>query len=123
MPVNRKYPLELLMDSCDYYLQKRGRMIFFEYILIGGVNDRPEHARLLVPLAKRLNAKVNLIPYNPVEGLNWIRPPEQDQETFLNVLESGGITATLRREKGADIDAACGQLRLKEAMTNASHVV
>ena len=113
MPVNRKYPLEQLMDACTFYLEKRGRMISFEYILIAGVNDRLEHAKLLVPLAERLSAKVNLIPYNPVSGLEWDRPTEQDQEAFLNVLETSGISATLRREKGADIDAACGQLRLK----------
>ena len=113
MPVNRKYPLEMLMDACECYLEKRGRMISFEYILIAGINDRLEHAKLLVPMAERLNAKVNLIPYNPVGGLEWARPSDQVQEAFLHVLESSAISATLRREKGVDIDAACGQLRLK----------
>lgn len=117
MPVNRKYPLEILMDACEVYLEKRGRMISFEYILIAGVNDQLEHARLLVPLAARLNAKVNLIPYNPVDGLEWSRPSEHAQDAFLNILETAGVSATLRREKGGDIDAACGQLRLKAEQT------
>jgi 23S rRNA (adenine2503-C2)-methyltransferase len=113
MPVNRKYPVAELMAACDYYQQRKDRMITLEYILIAGVNDAPEHAAPLVALARRLNAKVNLIPYNNVEGLEWQRPSEDVQEAFLAVLEKGKVTATLRREKGHDIDAACGQLRLK----------
>jgi 23S rRNA (adenine2503-C2)-methyltransferase len=113
MPVNRKYPLKDLTAACEYYVQKRGRMITFEYILIAGVNDGPEQANPLAALARRLNAKVNLIPYNKVEGLQWERPAEEAQEAFLEALQRQKITATLRREKGTDIDAACGQLRLK----------
>jgi 23S rRNA (adenine2503-C2)-methyltransferase len=113
MPVNRKYPLSELTAACEYYQEQRGRMITFEYILISGVNDALEEVEPLATLARRLNAKVNLIPYNAVEGLPWQRPDEQVQERFLNALESHGVTATLRREKGHDIDAACGQLRLK----------
>jgi 23S rRNA (adenine2503-C2)-methyltransferase len=88
-------------------------MITFEYILIAGVNDGLDQIQPLAALAQRLNAKVNLIPYNDVEGLSWKRPDEQAQEAFLKALEGCGIAATLRREKGHDIDAACGQLRLK----------
>jgi 23S rRNA (adenine2503-C2)-methyltransferase len=88
-------------------------MLTFEYLLIAGVNDDPAQARPLAQLARRLHAKVNLIPYNPVEGLAWERPGEPAQEAFLAALEAQNITATLRREKGQDIDAACGQLRLK----------
>ncbi len=113
MPVNRKYPLKELTAACDYYQQKKGRMITFEYILIAGVNDGLDQVPPLAKLARTLNAKVNLIPYNKVEDLSWERPTEEVQETFLAALEKQKVTATLRREKGHDIDAACGQLRLK----------
>lgn len=113
MPVNRKYPLAELAAACEYYQQKRGRMITFEYILIEGVNDGLDQVPPLAALARRLNAKVNLIPYNTVEGLPWKRPQEPAQEQFLQALEQSGVQATLRREKGHDIDAACGQLRLQ----------
>jgi 23S rRNA (adenine2503-C2)-methyltransferase len=88
-------------------------MITFEYILIGGVNDGLDQVAPLARLAHKLNAKVNLIPYNKVEDLPWERPSEATQERFLAALEKQKVTATLRREKGHDIDAACGQLRLK----------
>lgn len=113
MPINRKYPLRELTAACEYYHQKKGRMITFEYILIAGVNDGLDQIKPLARLAQRLNAKVNLIPYNKVEGLSWERPTEEAQEAFLAALERLHVTATLRREKGHDIDAACGQLRLK----------
>lgn len=115
MPVNRKYPLRELVAACEYYHSKKGRMITLEYILIAGVNDAIEHARPLASLARRLHAKVNLIPYNRVEGLPWERPSEGTQSAFLAALERQRISVTLRREKGHDIDAACGQLRLKTA--------
>ena len=113
MPVNRKFPLKALTDACVHYQEKKGRMITLEYILIAGVNDGLDQIKPLAQLAKKLHAKVNLIPYNKVEGLPWVRPTEEVQEAFLDALEKQGITATLRREKGHDIDAACGQLRLK----------
>jgi 23S rRNA (adenine2503-C2)-methyltransferase len=113
MPVNKKYPLKDLTAACDYYQKKKGRMITFEYILIAGVNDSLDQIEPLANLARKLHAKVNLIPYNKVEGLPWERPSEQVQEQFLKALEDRKVTATLRREKGHDIDAACGQLRLK----------
>jgi 23S rRNA (adenine2503-C2)-methyltransferase len=113
MPVNRKYPLKELTAACEYYQQKKGKIITFEYILIAGVNDGLEQTRPLAQLARQLHAKVNLIPYNKVEGLPWERPTEEAQEAFLAALERLGATATLRREKGHDIDAACGQLRLR----------
>jgi 23S rRNA (adenine2503-C2)-methyltransferase len=111
MPVNRKYPLAELMDACRYYRASKKQMLTFEYILIGGVNDTEEQARALAPLAAELDAKVNLIPYNSVEGLTWTRPPLERQEAFVRLLRARGVAATLRREKGHDIDAACGQLR------------
>ena len=113
MPVNRKYPLSELISACEYFEQKKGKKITLEYILIAGVNDGLEQIKSLAKLALRLNGKVNLIPYNKVEGLRWERPADEMQEAFLNALEKQKVTATLRREKGHDIEAACGQLRLK----------
>jgi 23S rRNA (adenine2503-C2)-methyltransferase len=113
MPVNRKYPLKELVAACEHYQGQKGRMLTFEYILIAGVNDSAGQVKPLAALARRLFAKVNLIPYNKVEGLPWERPDEETQEKFLAALEKQKVIATLRREKGHDIDAACGQLRLK----------
>jgi len=113
MPVNRKYPLKALVEACSDYQMQKGRMITLEYILIAGINDSLAQTHPLAGLAKRLFAKVNLIPYNRVEGLPWDRPSDEVCEGFLAALEKHGVTATLRREKGHDIDAACGQLRLK----------
>ena len=113
MPVNRKFPLKELFDSLEYYSQRKKQLITFEFILIDGINADVDQAHLLAKRAKRIGAKVNLIPYNAVEGLKWRRPSEQAQESFLNVLRDAGVAATLRREKGHDIDAACGQLRLR----------
>ncbi len=112
MPVNRRYPLKVLLEACDYYVKKKRRMTF-EYILIAGVNDTDEQARELAKIARRLSAKINLIPYNTVEGLDWSRPSRPRQEKFQSILREHGVTATLRREKGHDIAAACGQLRLQ----------
>ncbi|MSU59881.1 MAG: 23S rRNA (adenine(2503)-C(2))-methyltransferase RlmN [Pedosphaera sp.] len=113
MPVNRKYPLRELTAALDYYQSKKSKMLTFEFILIAGVNDSLEQVKPLAALAKRLYAKVNLIPYNTVEGLTWSRPDEKTCEAFLAALVKQKVIATLRREKGHDIDAACGQLRLK----------
>jgi 23S rRNA (adenine2503-C2)-methyltransferase len=113
MPVNRKYPLKELTAALDYYKSQKDRIITFEYILIAGVNDALDQTKPLAALARRLKAKVNLIPYNKVEGLEWERPGGAACEAFLAALEKQKVTATLRREKGGDIDAACGQLRLK----------
>src|SRR5215212_2453339 len=113
MPVNRKYDLTTLLAACDYYARRKKQRIYFEYILIGGVNDSEEQAHLLAGHARRIGARVNLIPYNTVAGLEWSRPPRQTQERFLSIVRGHGVVATLRREKGHDIDAACGQLRLQ----------
>ncbi len=112
MPVNRKYPLAVLLDACDAYVAQKKRLMF-EYILIAGVNDSDEQAHQLARHARRLSAKINLIPYNTVEGLEWSRPSRNRQESFLRILREHGAVATLRREKGHDIAAACGQLRLQ----------
>jgi 23S rRNA (adenine2503-C2)-methyltransferase len=113
MPVNRKYPLAMLTAACEEFVKAKGKMITLEYILLAGVNDGLDQTRPLGELARRLNAKVNLIPYNTVEGLPWVRPEAESQERFLAAVEQFDVPVTLRREKGHDIDAACGQLRLK----------
>ena len=113
MPINRKYNIETLLSACDYYTAHRSQRLTFEYILIAGVNDSDEQAHFLAQHARRLFAKVNLIPYNAVEDLEWSRPSRSRQEKFLSILRAHKIPATLRREKGHDIDAACGQLRLQ----------
>jgi 23S rRNA (adenine2503-C2)-methyltransferase len=117
MPINRRYNVEKLMEACRYYTSHKKQRLTFEYILIAGVNDSEEQARLLACLARPLEAKVNLIPYNTVEGLPWSRPSRIRQENFLSVLRGHGLVATLRREKGHDIEAACGQLRLQSIRT------
>ena len=113
MPVNKKYPLGELFEACAYFTSRRKQKLGFEYILIAGVNDAPGQARLLAQHAKRLDAKVNLIPYNTVEGLSWERPSTDRMDQFVRTVRAGGVVATIRREKGHDIDAACGQLRLR----------
>ena len=113
MPINRRYNLEKLLSACDYYVARSKQRLTFEYILIADVNDSDQQARLLSGHARRLAAKVNLIPYNAVSGLPWARPSANRQEKFLATLRAEGVPATLRREKGHDIEAACGQLRLQ----------
>ena len=113
MPINRKYPLAELTAAVEEYQQAKNGKITLEYVLISGVNDAPDQVKPLADLADRMRAKVNLIPYNHVDGLEWIRPEESSQEAFLSALIAHGTIVTLRREKGHDIDAACGQLRLR----------
>lgn len=113
MPINKKYPLGELTAACEEYLHEKGKMISFEYILIAGVNDSTDQVAPLARLARQLHAKVNLIPYNTVEGFEWQRPDESVQEAFLAGLQQLKVSATLRSEKGHAIDAACGQLRLR----------
>jgi 23S rRNA (adenine2503-C2)-methyltransferase len=114
MPINHRYNVETLLEACDYYVAQKKQRITFEYILIENINDSKDQAHTLAKHAQRLKAKVNLIPYNTVEGLPWSRPSHNRQETFLSILRAHGVAATLRREKGHDIQAACGQLRLQK---------
>jgi 23S rRNA (adenine2503-C2)-methyltransferase len=111
MPVNRRFNVAALMEACVYYREKKRQRITFEYILIDQLNDGLDQAVELGKLALKLEAKVNLIPYNLVEGFDWKRPSETRQDNFHRVLRRAGIDATIRREKGHDINAACGQLR------------
>ena len=113
MPINRKYNLSALLDACRYFTSRKKQRITFEFILIAQVNDSDEQARQLARHSRALEAKVNLIPYNTVEGLDWRQPSADCQTKFLANLRRAGVRATLRREKGDDIAAACGQLRLQ----------
>jgi 23S rRNA (adenine2503-C2)-methyltransferase len=113
MPVNDRYPLETLIPAVKAFAEKRGRMVTLEYILIEEVNDGLDQAEALAKIAANLHAHVNLIPYNPVPGLSWKRPNVLRQNKFAEVLKKAGISRTIRRQKGDDIDAACGQLRLR----------
>lgn len=111
MPVNRKYSICELLDACRYYIEKTNRRISFEYTLIQGVNDTPEEAERLFTLLKGMLCHVNLIPVNPVKETGFQQGSRQSVERFRGILERGGIAATVRREMGSDIRAACGQLR------------
>jgi 23S rRNA (adenine2503-C2)-methyltransferase len=114
MPINRKWPVDELFEAFDYWNSRKNQKLTLEYILIEGVNDSLEQAEILARKAKRIQAKVNLIPYNTVDGLEWKRPSDTRCRAFRDVLKNSGVTANLRLEKGHDIDAACGQLRLKQ---------
>lgn len=113
MPVNRRYPLAELLPAVRAFSEQHGRMVTLEFILIDGVNDSLDQAEKLRDIARDLHAHVNLIPYNTVDGLEWKRPSLTRQERFADVLRAGRVPVTLRREKGHDIAAACGQLRLQ----------
>ncbi len=113
MPVNKAYPLEKLIPAAKAFTETHKRMLTLEYILIDSINDTFEQAEALVDIARELHAHVNLIPYNKVDGLPWKRPSMMRQQKFLDVLEKARVSVTIRREKGHDIAAACGQLRLK----------
>ncbi|MFI5337923.1 MAG: 23S rRNA (adenine(2503)-C(2))-methyltransferase RlmN [Opitutales bacterium] len=113
MPVNKRYPLAELLPAVKAFSEKHGRMVTLEFILIEEVNDSLDQAERLRDIARDLHAHVNLIPYNTVEGLPWKRPSITRQERFADILRASRVPVTLRREKGHDIAAACGQLRLK----------
>lgn len=114
MPINRAYNLDKLMPAIEYYGEKTGRRITFEYGLFGNVNDQVEHARELAKLIKHLNCHVNLIPVNHVPERDYVKTSKEDIFKFEKELKRHGINVTIRRNQGADIDAACGQLRAKE---------
>ncbi len=111
MPVNKAYPTEQLLDACRRYYKKTGRRISFEYAMIGGVNDSPEAAQLLIKRLKGMSAHVNLIPLNHVEESPLKPSTKQAVARFQQILEDAGVPATVRRSLGGDIDASCGQLR------------
>ena len=111
VPLNKKYPIAELMRSCaDYVSDKHKRTVTFEYTLIDGVNDSPEQARKLVKLLRRVPSKLNLIPFNPFPGTEYRCSPESRILEFQSIVMEGGLIATVRKTRGQDIDAACGQL-------------
>jgi 23S rRNA (adenine2503-C2)-methyltransferase len=112
VPINRLHPIEELLTACWHYLERQnGRSVTFEYVMLDGVNDRPEHARELARLLKGHDAKVNLIPFNTFPGTSYRRSPEPVIAGFRDQLMRQGVIATIRRTRGDDIDAACGQLK------------
>ena len=118
MPVNKAYPTQELLDACCRYYQSTNRRISFEYAMIGGVNDKPEHAQELLRRLKGLPAHFNLIPLNHVEESPLKPSTRAAVAAFQKTLEDGGVTATVRRTLGGDIDASCGQLRRKYTKQN-----
>ncbi len=115
VPLNRTYPLAKLMKEIRKYASVSGRQISFEWTLLDGINDSPKDAAQLADLIAGIQAMVNLIPYNPVEGIAFAPSPKERCEEFRDALLARGVQATLRQERGQDIDAACGQLRVRHA--------
>lgn len=113
MPINRKYPIEMLLDACRSYHLKPRRRITFEYILLKGINDSIKDANRLVKLLRPIKAKINLIPFNEYKGSTFKQPEDSVVNRFLEILHGKGCTAIVRHSKGQDICAACGQLRTK----------
>ncbi len=110
VPIARKYPLEEVLRTCEEYVRATGRLMTLEYVLLAGVNDSSADAASLVKIARRLRAKINLIPYSPVAGLPYKTPYPEEVAAFRQWLEEKGVKVTVRRSKGLDIQAACGQL-------------
>ena len=114
IPWAEHFSLPEILEACRVYFERTGREITLEYILLAGVNDRPEHARELAKLCRTMRANVNLIRYNEVAGLPYKRPAAKDVVTFQEILRRNGVNAHVRKSRGRGIDAACGQLRRKE---------
>ena len=111
VPLNRKYPIAELMQACrDYVSERHRRSVTFEYTLIDGVNDHPEHARKLVKLLRTVPSKLNLIPFNPFPGTRYRCSSADRIAEFQDIVMRGKLIATVRKTRGEDIDAACGQL-------------
>jgi 23S rRNA (adenine2503-C2)-methyltransferase len=119
IPWAEHFSLDEILDAARYYFDKTGREVTLEYILLAGVNDQPHHAQKLARLCKTLRANVNLIRYNPVADLGFERPEAKSCVDFQNILRNAGVNAHLRKSRGRDIDAACGQLRRKTITASA----
>ncbi|KUO52435.1 MAG: hypothetical protein APF76_05215 [Desulfitibacter sp. BRH_c19] len=113
VPINRKYPIEDLLDSVKFFIDKTNRKVTFEYILAKDLNDSIYHAKQLAELLRSLLCNINIIPANPVEGTEMRKPNAKTVNNFCHILQSKGIETVVRSEKGSDIDAACGQLMAK----------
>jgi 23S rRNA (adenine2503-C2)-methyltransferase len=121
VPINRRHPIKELLEACWHYVEKQNaRSVTFEYVMLDGYNDKPEHARELAGLLRGRPAKVNLIPFNPYPGTRFRRSSEEAIDRFRDLLIKGGVIATVRRTRGDDIDAACGQLagRVNDRVVN-----
>ncbi len=119
MPVNKRWPIAELLETCRAYNAQTGRVVTFEYTLVKNLNDRPRHAEALAGLLRHLPCKVNLIPLSPVEGFEGERPEDRVCLAFLDALLKAKINTTLRKSRGKDVDAACGQLRLRRLRPDA----
>lgn len=115
IPWAERVTIAELTAACAFYFEKTGREVTLEYVLLGGVNDAPEHARALAALCADMRANVNLIRYNPVAGLPFDRPATDAAQKFLDILRERGVTTHIRRSRGMEIDSACGQLRRRNA--------
>jgi 23S rRNA (adenine2503-C2)-methyltransferase len=120
VPVNRNIGIEAILTAADEFFEQTGRRVTYEYVVLGGRNDSVEEARELACLLSGRNAHINLIPMNAVSELPFHDPEAERLRRFVEVLEQGGVTTTVRKRKGADIDAACGQLRLRNVGVQAS---
>ncbi|MCD6033482.1 MAG: radical enzyme Cfr family, partial [Thermomicrobiales bacterium] len=120
VPINRRYPIAVLMESVDRYIKETGRRVSFEYALMRGINDSDEIAHDLAALLRGRLCHVNIIPLNPVDVLPYERPDPAGIERFAGILRMAGIPTTVRYSRGLDIDAACGQLRAKEEAIRAA---
>jgi 23S rRNA (adenine2503-C2)-methyltransferase len=121
VPTNAKTGIAEILSAADYFFEKTGRQVTYEYVLLGGLNDSDHEARQLVDLLRGRQAHMNLIPFNEVDGLPYLRPDSNDQRRFVEILRGSGLSVKIRKRKGAEIDAACGQLRRRaEAAAKAS---
>jgi 23S rRNA (adenine2503-C2)-methyltransferase len=111
VPTNDKTGIAAILDAADYFFEKTGRQVTYEYVVLGGLNDGPDHAKELARLLAGRKAHVNLIPWNDVEGLPYRRPADNDLTRFIDTLRRAGVSVKVRKRKGSEIDAACGQLR------------
>ena len=114
VPVNKRWPIAELIETCRAYFEKTNRLVTFEYTLVNNMNDRPQHAEALIGLLRKLPCKINLIPLSPVEGFDGERPDDRTCLGFLDTLIKAGFNTTLRKSRGKEVDAACGQLRLRK---------
>lgn len=125
IPWAEHFELSDILDACRYYFEKTGREITFEYILLAGVNDQPKHAKRLATICRTggFRVNVNLLRYNEVTGLPFTRPESNAVVAFQNTLRAAGVNAHVRRSRGRDIDAACGQLRRKQSAATPPELV